>query len=293
MAEGWGEEFAAGERPVLRGEAAGEGAPVVLCHGLTATRHQVVHGSSALPRKGHRTVIYDARGHGESDPAPEGEGYGYPELTSDLGSVLEGTVGEGPMVLGGHSMGAHTAVAFALEHPDRIAGLVVIGPVYAGVGSDEALEYWDGLAGALEEDGIDGFVAFIEGQGIDPDWRDTVLRFTRARMEVHRDVDAVARALREVPRSRPFEDMSELEFLDVPALVVASHDLADPGHPRAVAEAYAARLPQSRLIGEEEGESPLAWQGGKLSREIAAFCEEDAVRERLADRAAGPAEPPQ
>ena len=36
-----------------------------------------------------------------------------------------------------------------------------------------------------------------------------------------------------------------------------------------------------RMISEEEGESPLAWQGGKLSREIAAFCEEDQVRERV------------
>ena len=29
-----------------------------------------------------------------------------------------------------------------------------------------------------------------------------------------------------------------------------------------------------RLVGEAEGESPLAWQGGKLSREVAAFCAE-------------------
>ena len=35
------------------------------------------------------------------------------------------------------------------------------------------------------------------------------------------------------------------------------------------------------MVSEDEGESPLAWQGGKLSREIAAFCEEPAVRERL------------
>jgi hypothetical protein len=40
-------------------------------------------------------------------------------------------------------------------------------------------------------------------------------------------------------------------------------------------------LPRARLISEEEGQSPLAWQGGRLSREIAAFCEEDAVRERV------------
>jgi len=290
VADRWGESFSAGAQPVLRGERTGEGAPVVLCHGLTATRHQVVHGSSALPRKGHRTVIYDARGHGESDAAPGGGGYGYPDLTDDLDAVIGATVGAGPLVLGGHSMGSHTAVAFALENPDRIAGLVVIGPVYAGLITDEALEYWDGLAEGLEAEGIDGFLAFIDRQGLDPDWRDTVLRFTRARMEAHRDLEAVATALREVPRSRPFDDMSELEFLGVPALVVASHDLADPGHPYAVAEAYAARLPQARLISEEEGESPLAWQGGKLSREVASFCEEEGVRARLADRSAGPVE---
>jgi hypothetical protein len=68
--------------------------------------------------------------------------------------------------------------------------------------------------------------------------------------------------------------MAELESLRVPALVVASHDAADPGHPRHVAEAYAERLPRARLTGEAEGESPLAWQGGRLSREIAAFCAE-------------------
>jgi 3-oxoadipate enol-lactonase len=49
-----------------------------------------------------------------------------------------------------------------------------------------------------------------------------------------------------------------------------------------VAEAYAARLPQARLVGEDEGESPLAWQGGKLSREIAGFCEQREVADRLA-----------
>jgi len=75
--------------------------------------------------------------------------------------------------------------------------------------------------------------------------------------------------------------MDELEFLALPALVVASHDVADPGHPYAMAEAYAARLPRARMISEAEGESPLAWQGGRLSREIAAFSAEPAVAGRL------------
>ncbi len=63
--------FVAGERPLIRGDAAGEGTPVVLCHGITATRRYVVHGSRALERARHTVVTYDARGHGESDPAPE------------------------------------------------------------------------------------------------------------------------------------------------------------------------------------------------------------------------------
>lgn len=267
--------FTAGERPAIRGEAVGKGPPIVLCHGITATRRYVVHGSRALERAGHAVVSYDARGHGESDPAPEGQGYGYPELVGDLAAVAAATVGEKPFVLAGHSMGAHTAVAYALRHPERLTGLVVIGPVYMGEIPAEALAYWDGLAAALEDGGIDGFLDYIDReQGIDPAWREAVLRFTRERMLQHRHLGAVVEALREVPRSRPFERMAELESLDLPALVIASHDDADPGHPRHVAEAYAERLPRARLRGEEEGESPLAWQGGRLSREIAAFCAE-------------------
>lgn len=267
--------FATGGRPTIRGEVAGEGPPIVLCHGITATRRYVVHGSRALERAGYAVVSYDARGHGESDPAPEGQGYGYPELVADLEAVLAATIEGERFVLVGHSMGAHTAVAYALRHPGRLRGLVLIGPVYRGEVTAKAIAYWDGLATALESGGVDGFLDYLDReQGIDPAWRDSVLRFTRERMLQHRHLGAVVEALRQVPRSRPFETMTELESLQVPALVVASHDTADPGHPRRVAEAYAERLPRARLMGEAEGESPLAWQGGRLSREIADFCTE-------------------
>jgi len=148
----------------------------------------------------------------------------------------------------------------------------VIGPVYAGEITEARLEYWDGLADALRDGGVEGFVAYVvEHSDTDPAWRETVARITRERMQLHRRPEALVDALREVARSRPFESLTDLDSLEMPALVVASHDGADPGHPRAVAEAYAEHLPRARLIGEEEGESPLAWQGGKLSREIAEF----------------------
>ena len=261
------------------------GAPsVVLLHGITASRRYVVHGSKVLPRKGAAIVSYDARGHGQSGPAPDGSGYGYAQLTADLGAVVEDAVGEGRPVLAGHSMGAHTLIAYALRNPERLAGIVVIGPAYNGIPpSEESLANWAELADGLEGDGVEGFLRAYEAQGLDPEWRDTLIRITRERLETHRHPEAVAQALREIPRDRPFEGMGELEFLDVPALVVASYDEADPGHPFAVAEAYAERLPRARLVSEEPDKSPLAWQGGRLSREIAAFCAEPAVAERAAE----------
>lgn len=264
--------FTVGGAPGLQGESAGEGPPAVLCHGITATRRYVLHGSKALARAGYEVSTYDARGHGESDPAPVGEGYGYPELVGDLERVVADQVGDGKFLLGGHSMGAHTAIAYALRHPERVAGLALVGPVYTGAIEPESLEYWDGLAAALESGGVDGFVAYIdEEQGIDPRWRDSVLRFTRERLLLQRRPEALAQALREVPRSRPFGSLKELAGLEVPTLVVASNDDADPGHPYEAAAAYAKALPNARLLSEGEGESPLAWQGGKLSRALAAF----------------------
>lgn len=264
--------FSVGPSPALHGERAGEGPQVVLCHGITATRRYVLHGSKALARAGYEVIVYDARGHGESDPAPAGEGYGYPELVGDLKRVVESQVGDGRLFIGGHSMGAHTAISYALRHPERISGLALIGPVYSGEIEQSSLDYWDGLAAALETGGVDGFVAYIdEKQGIDGRWRDSVLRFTRERMLLQRRPEALAVALREVPRSRPFGSLEELSSLEVPTLVVASNDDADPGHPYEAAAAYAETLPNAQLLSEGEGESPLAWQGGKLSRALATF----------------------
>jgi 3-oxoadipate enol-lactonase len=257
-----------------------EGAPVLLLHGLTANRRYVVHRSRLLARAGHRLIAYDARGHGSSAPAEVGQ-YGYEQLAADAGAVIADRVGEEGVVVAGHSMGAHTAAAHALGHPERIAGLVFVGPAVTGTPPEpDTCEYWDRLADGLERGGVDGFLEAYD-RDLDPAWRETVLRFTRERIASHEHPKAVAQALREVPRSLPFEGLAELEQLDVPALVVASHDEADPGHPRAVAEAWAEALPRATLTGEEPGQSPMAWQGGRLSRAVADFCASDAVRERL------------
>src|ERR1700681_1258963 len=66
-----------------------EGRAIVLLHGLTATRRYVVMGSRALERAGHRVIAFDARGHGQSAPAPEPAAYTYGLLAGDLEAVLD------------------------------------------------------------------------------------------------------------------------------------------------------------------------------------------------------------
>ena len=269
-----------GPAGALAGESMGEGPPVVLLHGVSATRRYVVHGSKALARAGFHQVTYDARGHGRSDPAPPDAGYSYAELVTDLEAVVDADVGDRPFLLGGHSMGAHTAVAYAIENPDRLAGLVLIGPAYTGFVDDEALAGWDRLADGLERGGVDGFMEAYD-HGLDPAWRETVLRFTRQRISEHLHPKAVARALREVPRSKPFDSIVRARVHRRPVPHRGESRRRGPWTSVRGGRGYAETLPDASLVTEDEGASPLAWQGGRLSREIAGFGESAAVRSRL------------
>ena len=256
----------------------GDGPAIVLLHGLTATRRYVVMGSTALQRDGHRVIAYDARGHGRSAPAPEPDAYGYDELGADLEAVLDGT-GVERAVLAGASMGAHTLLWMALRHPERVAGAVVITPAYAGAADNDAparLAYWDALSQGLRDGGIEGFLGAQGEPKVPERWRETVVKVITQRLSQHEHFDAVADALHAVPRSHPFAAIEDLGAVAVPTVVVASEDEADPEHPRAVGEAYAATIPDARLVTDEPGRSPVAWQGSQLSRIIASVVAEAA-----------------
>lgn len=282
---------------LLAGEEAGEGVggvPIILLHGLTATRRYVVMGSRLLERSGHRVIAYDARGHGRSGPAPGGGGgrarvdvaYGYERLARDLGAVFD-ALRIRCAALAGASMGAQTILRFALEHPERVAALGLITPAFdpaapiagsagethegsrSAAGVPAPAGDRDALARALREGGVDGFLSAYDFSTVLPAWRETVETGIRQRLSAHEHPEAVADALEGVPRSRPFGDLAELGAIAAPTVVVASRDEVDPGHPLALAERYARAIPAATLTVEEGGlpiRSPIAWQGGQLSK---------------------------
>lgn len=271
MATGGTSEFRVEHGGVtLSGEESGSGPPVLLLHGLTATRRYVVMGSKLLERSGHRVIQYDARAHGHSSPAPDPADYSYDLLADDALAVLDDR-GVERAVIAGASMGAHTLLTLALRRPERVAGIVVITPAYSGdeARERERLARWDRLSEGLRTGGIDGFLdAFGVPEGT-PEFAKTVLTVTRQRLAQHDHLDALADALQALPRSWPFGSLDELGALEMPAVVVASGDEADPEHPEALGIAYSEAIPNARLITDQPGKSPVAWQGSQLSQIIA------------------------
>lgn len=255
----------------LSGEQTGEGQPIVLLHGLTATRRYVVMGSRALERSAQRVIAYDARGHGRSSPAPAPEAYTYELLAGDLGALLDGLEIE-RAVLAGASMGAQTALRFALECPERVLALGLITPAFdPDAHGEDSYASWDRLARGLRVAGVEGFVDAYDLDAVPERFRDTVAKVLRQRLRAHDHPLAVADALQAVPRSRPFEHWGELGSVELPTVVIASRDEPDPSHPLAVGERYAAAIPGAKLLVEEPGSSPIAWQGGQLSKALAAL----------------------
>ncbi len=253
----------------------GEGPPIVLVHGLSATRRNVVQGSRHLVRRGYRLISYDARGHGASTPAPDASAYEYSDLVGDLEAVIDHFELDGPALVGS-SMGAATVLTYTLEHPERVPALVQVTPAYTGGGRTAEVvdgDTWEELARALESGGVEAFVDVAQPQDLPEKWRKVAEEATRQRMERHEHPEAVAAALRVVPYSAAFDGLDKLESLEVPTLIVASRDEADWLHEIEIAHDYERRLPNVEFAVEDEEEAPLAWQGAKLSGVIADFLE--------------------
>lgn len=102
-------------------------APVVLClPGLGDTRAEYRAIVPGLLATGARVLTADLRGHGESDATFSS--YEIADHASDIGAVLD-AAGVERATLAANSMSAASALVFAARHPERVEGLLLLGPV--------------------------------------------------------------------------------------------------------------------------------------------------------------------
>ncbi|WP_019875503.1 alpha/beta fold hydrolase [Sporichthya polymorpha] len=100
--------------------------PVVFLHGLgmdnMASFYYTVAG--AVGKTGAECVLYDLRGHGDTERPRTG--YTMEDSIADLTGVLDALEISTPVHLVGNSYGGTIALDFAVEHPERVASLVLI-----------------------------------------------------------------------------------------------------------------------------------------------------------------------
>ncbi|MDQ0447186.1 pimeloyl-ACP methyl ester carboxylesterase [Methylobacterium aerolatum] len=107
-----------------------DGPPVVLLHGASANASDPMEGVGRLiASRGYRVIAFDRPGFGWSD-RPGGGADADPAAQARLIAAALETMGVGPAIVLGHSWAGALALALALDHPERVSGLVLA----AGVG---------------------------------------------------------------------------------------------------------------------------------------------------------------
>jgi pimeloyl-ACP methyl ester carboxylesterase len=130
---------------------------IVLLHGYSDSWRSYAPLMTALPYR-YRLVAVSFRGHGDSSKPP----YGYDIATFALDVIaLLDALGIEHAVFVGHSMGSLVAQRIALDHPDRVLKLVLIG-AFAGLAGNEAVQaLWrddvSHMRGAADEEFVRSF----------------------------------------------------------------------------------------------------------------------------------------
>lgn len=107
----------------LRDEGPRDAPVIILLHGSNADLSTWQPWVDAL-KEDYRVIRFDQRGHGLTGPAPDGD-YSPASFVGDIEAVAD-NLGLEQFVLGGNSMGGGLTVAYAIEHPDRLYGMVLV-----------------------------------------------------------------------------------------------------------------------------------------------------------------------
>jgi pimeloyl-ACP methyl ester carboxylesterase len=206
---------------------------VVVAHGVGSTGEFAARCWSGCVEAGYRLVTYDLRGHGASTSLPDPVDQALDRHVADLAALAREV---GARVVGGTSLGAHIAAAYAASGAPLDAVLLAI-PGWLGRPTSTAYALF---ADELVLYGVPPTLARIARDPAVPRW----VAIELERSWPRHDPASLLGAFRAVAAG-PAPDLATLRGVHAAAGVVGLVD--DPGHPFAAAEAYATALPRAAL----------------------------------------------
>ena len=238
---------------VLSYDVHGSGPALLLTHGFTATSQMWQSQIEALSQD-YSLILWDLRGHGQSDSPPDAAAYSEAMTTEDMAALLD-HLGFEDAIIGGLSLGGYMSLAFYADYPERVRALLIIdtGPGYR---KDAGREAWNkranDMADAIERDGA----AYL----------------TRGSAErssaVHKDLSGVVRAGRHMLTQHSPRVIETLPSISVPSLVVVG---AEDEPFLAASDYMAKKIPGAdKLVIPEAGhavnvDQPQAFNDGVLA----------------------------
>ncbi len=256
---------------LLNVEGSGEGPGLMVLHGFTGSGRSLLSFARAWP--GFTTLAVDVIGHGQSESPPDASRYTMDACIEDLNALIT-VLGFDQVAMLGYSMGGRIALRFALEHPERLWGLVLEsastgiedeGERRARVESDEV------LAQRLEQDGVEPFIDYWQSiplwasQASLPEEKREGLR----RQRLQNNVTGLANSLRGMGAGADPAVFELLPSLYIPSLIMAG-DL-DTKY-RDLARAMVPTMPAAELcIIENAGHAAHFEQPEVFAQAVARF----------------------
>jgi pimeloyl-ACP methyl ester carboxylesterase len=226
------------------------GVPVLLLHGVTDSWRSFEPILPHLPRSIH-AIALTQRGHGDADRP--GDGYRTRDFAADA-AAFTASLGLGPAIVVGHSMGSVNALRLAIDHPQAVLGLVLAGSSPSFRDDPAVAEFWDVEVSRLADP-------------VDPALAREFQLSTFARPAPEAFLETVVQESLKVPARvwrASFEGFleydltAELGRIGVPALVLWGDQ--DVFCSRADQEALVGGIPDSRLVVYEGTGHALHWE---------------------------------
>lgn len=240
----------------------GEGIPFVWSHTLLGSMAQDEAGGvfawSELADIA-RVIRFDAVGHGLSDASDNPDDHTWEQRAADMWKVADEIAGAEPVVLGGASMGAATALHAACDHPGRVKALVLAIPPSAWEARARQVRLYRGLSRCIDWMGAGPF-KFLQGVArmrVPPksDFRQTLERNTAVHFRT--DDPGSMNAALQGAASSDLPPAAELEALSMPTLILAWP--GDTTHPLSTAKQLASLLPDATLLIADDNAAPFDW----------------------------------